>query len=91
VSCSRALPQRGGPVDDMGRSGGTCALVAVAGRGKEEIFPPFVTRSRGFLLRGQRGAVLRRNNCAGCEGRRMDIAMEALGDLPGLLSKAIKR
>jgi hypothetical protein len=55
------------------------------------MFPTFVTRSRGFLLRGPRAAVLRWNNCACCEGRRMDIAMEALGDLPGLLSKAIQR
>jgi hypothetical protein len=37
-------------------------LVAIAGRGGEEPSPPFVTRSRGFLLRGTRVAVLRWNN-----------------------------
>ena len=29
---------RGGPGDGLGRSSGTCALVAVAGRRKEELF-----------------------------------------------------
>jgi hypothetical protein len=61
-SGSRALPRRGGPGDGLGRSGGTCALVAVAGRGGEELFSPFVTRSRCFLLRGARVAVLWWNN-----------------------------
>ena len=37
-SGERFQPARGGPGEGMGRSGRTCAVVAVAGRGREDFF-----------------------------------------------------
>jgi hypothetical protein len=56
------------------------------GEEARRMFPTIVTRSRGFLLRGPRAALLRWKYSTGCKG----IAMEVLGDLLGLLSKAKK-
>jgi hypothetical protein len=41
-SGERSQSSLGGPGEGLGRSRGVGALVAVAGRGGEELFPPFV-------------------------------------------------
>jgi hypothetical protein len=75
-SGSRALPRRGGSGEGLGRSRGTCALVAVAGRGGEELFPHlchtveglFTSRAESICSTAEQLRWLRRAPHGHCDG-----------------------
>ena len=61
------------------------------GEEKRSVFPPFVTRPReGFHFAGREWLFYGRTTEL-AEGNCRDIAVEALDDLPMLLSKAMQR